>query len=107
MDQQQIENTIQFLVENQARFQTDLDSLRESVHELTDSQKRTDAQIAALTEEMRGGFANLIQEMREGFENLIVANEVTRDLASRIGELSIITSQRVAQLEGQGGEHSH
>jgi hypothetical protein len=100
MDEQKMQNTIQFLVENQARFQTDLELLKESVGGLTasvgvltESQKRTDAQINSL-----------IEEMREGFNNLIVANEVTRDLASKIGQLTLQHSQRIAKLEEQNGK---
>lgn len=104
MNQQQMENTIQFIVEQQARFSTDIEALKQSVQSLTESQQRTDDQIKALTEEMRGGFASLIQEMRDGFENLIIANEVTRDLANKVGQLAIQTSQRVSKLEEQNGE---
>ena len=100
MDQQQMENMIQFLVDNQARFQTDLELLKESVGgltervgELTESQKRTDSQINAL-----------VEEMREGFNNLIVANEVTRDLAAKVGELAMQTSKRVTSLEDKNGK---
>lgn len=107
MTPEQMERAIEFLLESHGKLFTDLDGLKESVGQLAESQKRTDAQINALTEEMRGGFASLIQEMREGFENLIIANETTRDLATKVGELAMQTSQRVTRLEDQNGEHGH
>jgi hypothetical protein len=114
MDEQKLENTIQFLVENQAVLHSDIEGLKEGqqrtteqIQQLAESQQKTDAQIAALAEEMRGGFSGLIQEMRIGFENLIIANEVTRDLANKIGQLAMQTSQRVTKIEDQNGDHSH
>ncbi|MFL6212677.1 MAG: hypothetical protein ACJ74J_02165 [Blastocatellia bacterium] len=44
---------------------------------------------------------SIITEMREGFDKLILANEVTRDLAEKVAQLTINTSQRVTTLEGK------
>jgi len=38
-------------------------------------------------------------ETREAINNLIIANEVTRDLAEKVAQLAISTSQRVSALE--------
>ena len=57
--------------------------------------ERLTADVEALTEavdEMRA-------EMRDTFNNLIIANEVTRDLAEKVGKLALATSQRVTSLE--------
>ena len=88
MDQQQIENTIQFLVENQAKFHSDLELMKEA-------QQQTTAQIQALT----GNVEAMRQEMREAFDNLIVGNEVTRNLAEQIGKLTVNISQRLSVVE--------
>ena len=47
------------------------------------------------------GVEDFKDEVRVAIQNLIVANEVTRDLAERVARLSIQTSQRVSDLEGQ------
>lgn len=44
-------------------------------------------------------FERVTEEMRDGFNKLILANEVTRDLASQVARLAIATSQRVTILE--------
>jgi hypothetical protein len=102
MDQQQIENTIQFLVENQAKFHSDLELLKES-------QQKTDAQIQALTEtigilservdDVVGAIDVMRTELRESFDNLIIGNEVTRNFANEIGKLIVNVSQRLTSVE--------
>ena len=44
--------------------------------------------------------------MRGAIYNLIVVNELTRDLANKIGQLPLHHSQRIAKLEEQNGDHS-
>ena len=88
-----MKNSIQFLAESQARLLTDLEKLKDVVQAVTVNQARTDAQINSL-----------VKQMREGFNNLIVANEVTRDLAAKVGELAMQTSQRVTSLEDKNGK---
>jgi hypothetical protein len=97
MDQEQIENTIQFLVDNQAKFHSDLELLKENVQGIAKNQERTGQQIQALTANVEA----MRLEMREAFDNLIIANEVTRNLAEQIGKLAVSTSQRVTKLEEQ------
>jgi hypothetical protein len=96
MDQQQIENTIQFLVENQPKLHSDLVLLKETQRETTaqiqalaESQRAlaesTNAQIQALTDNVKA----MRLEMREAFNNLIIANESTRNFANEIAKLII------------------
>jgi hypothetical protein len=102
MDQEQIENTIQFLVDNQAKFHSDLELMKEA-------QQRTGEQIQALVESQQAltervddvvGAVDVMRlELRESFENLIVANEVTRNLAEQIGKLVVNVSQRLSVVE--------
>jgi hypothetical protein len=106
MNQEQMENTIQFLLENQVKFHSDLVLLKENVEGIATNQRRTDAQIQALAERiddvvsavdvMRG-------ELREAFDNLILTNEVTRELTVQIGTLVVQTSQRLIKLEEKNG----
>jgi phosphoenolpyruvate-protein kinase (PTS system EI component) len=116
MDQQQMENTIQFLVENQSKFHSDLELLKENVQTIAENQKHTDEQIRALTKSQQEAYERMQTltervddvvgvvdvmrlELRQSFDNLIIANEVTRNLAEQIGKLAVNTSQRLAKLE--------
>lgn len=113
MDQQQIENTIRFLAENQAKFHSDLELLKESVQDLSQSQKETDKQIKAMTESTNAQIQILVesqhalvghveairQETQEAFNNLIIANESTRNLATEMSKLIVNVSQRLTIVE--------
>ena len=90
MNQEQMEKTIHFLLENQAKFHSDLELMKEA-------QLRTGEQIQSLTENVEA----MRLEMREAFENLIVANEVTRKLTEDVARLAIGTSQRLTKVEEQ------
>jgi hypothetical protein len=95
----QLERAVEFLLEHHSKFSVDLDLLKDAQKE---AQKQHTADIADLREVQRQQVETLgavIVEMREYFDKLIVANEVTRDLASRVGELALATSQRVTNLE--------
>jgi Mg-chelatase subunit ChlI len=83
MGSEEIERRIEFIIEQQAKFSTDIEQLKE-----------VQAQQAE-------NINSLINEMREGFNNLILANEVTRKLAEDVARLAIATSQRVTNLEGR------
>jgi hypothetical protein len=106
MDQEQIEKTIQFLLENQTKFRSDLEIMKEA-------QQRTDAQIRALVESQQtltervddvvGAVDVMRGQLRESFDNLILTNEVTRELTVQIGSLVVQTSQRLTRLEERNG----
>jgi hypothetical protein len=119
MNEEQMERAIAFLLEHHARLSVDLETLKESQKHQAESIAGLEKAVAAMGDEMREGFDRLgtemregfdrvdaeidrlVVEMREGFNNLIVSNEVTRDLAQRIGQLAISTSQRVTELESR------
>jgi hypothetical protein len=106
MNQEQMEITIQFLVENQTKLHSDLQLLKENVQGIATNQRRTDEQISALTErldEVVGAVDVLRGQLREAFDNLILTNEVTRELTVQIGSLVVQTSQRLAKLEERNG----
>lgn len=101
-----MEIVMQFLVENQAKFHTDLQLLKENVQAIAENQKRTDVQIQALTErvdEVVGAVDVMRGQLREAFDNLILTNEVTRELTVQIGTLVVQTSQRLTKLEERNG----
>jgi|SRR5689334_11912256 hypothetical protein len=95
MDQQQIENTIQFLVENQAKFHSELELLKDSVQIIAENQKETNTQIQELTSNIEA----MRLETQEAFNNLIIGNEATRDLANQMGRLIVNVSQRLTIVE--------
>jgi len=109
----QLERAVEFLLEHHSKFSVEMDLLKEVQKEAQKQQweaqkqqweahERHDAEIADLREVQRQQAENIAAmgaEMREYFDKLIVANEVTRDLANRIGELALSTSQRVTRLE--------
>ena len=102
----QLERAVEFLLEHHSRFSVDMDILKEAQRE---AQAQHAADIADLREvqkqqaenlsELSGTVAAVVAEMREYFDKLIIANEVTRDLANRVGEVALATSQRVTNLE--------
>ena len=102
MDQQQIENTIQFLVENQAKFHSELELLKESVQIIAENQKETNTQIQELTSNIE----SMRLETQEAFNNLIIGNEATRELANQMGKLIVNVSQRLTIVEKRFDERS-
>jgi predicted nucleic acid-binding Zn-ribbon protein len=97
MNQEKLEETIQFLVENQSKLQSDIQQLAEIVLGIAVNQKRTDEQIQALT----GNIESMRLETGEVFKNLTIANEITRELTVQIGSLAVQVTQRVNNLEGK------
>lgn len=100
MTPEAMENAIQFLIEAQGKFLTDIESLK-------DRQAKTDAQIQSLTTSLQILAENAEAqrlELRDAFDKLILTNEVTRELTVQIGNLVVQTSQRVSRLEEQNGK---
>jgi DNA anti-recombination protein RmuC len=77
-----------------------LDSMAGEMHRMfnsmTEETRQTIIRLSVKTHQM---FDSMSGEMRDGFNKLILANEVTRDLASQVARLAIATSQRVTVLE--------
>ena len=90
MTHEEMERTIEFLLEHHAKFSTDMEQLKEAQARQTENIDK----LAASVEAMQA-------EMREGFDNLIVANEITRKLAEDVARLAVSTSQRVTDLESR------
>jgi hypothetical protein len=99
MSSDNIQRQIEFILEHQARFSEDIDTLKESQKQLTNTVSRMAAEMEAERRETRDVLNSVISEMRDGFNNLIVANEATRDLANKVASLEVQTSQRVTGLE--------
>lgn len=109
MTNEEMEKAIEFLLEHHAKFSTDIGKLEArqaqttadlqlltgKVAELTDNVSRLEIQMGELGEKVD----SIITEMRDGFDKLILANESTRDLAEKVAQLTINTSQRVTKLE--------
>ena len=111
-------NRMDFIVEQQARIDASLELVGERLNQLaardaalSGRHEKLTADVDHLTadvEHLTADVSSLVHgvedfkdEVRVAIQNLIVANEVTRDLAERVARLSIQTSQRVSDLEGQ------
>lgn len=94
---ERIERQIAFIVDQQSKFLTDIDQLKEVQARTADSVDKLAGVVSELahTVEAQG------DEMREAISNLIVANEVTRKLAEDVAQLAISASQRITKLEEQ------
>jgi len=88
MSSEEINRRIEFIIEQQAKFSTDIEQLKEVQAKQTEN-------INSLTEAV----TTMQSEMREGFNNLIIANEVTRKLTEDVARLAINNSQRITKLE--------
>jgi hypothetical protein len=99
MSSDNIQRQIEFILEHQARFSEDIDTLKESQKQLTDTVARMASEMETERRETRDVLNSVISEMRDGFNNLIIANEATRDLANKVASLEVQTSQRVTGLE--------
>jgi len=99
MTHEEIERTIEFLLEHHAKFSTDIDKLKElqaqttsDIQALTANLDRVEAQAEADRRETRHSIDSFREEMRETFDKLILANEVTRTLSENVARLAVATS---------------
>lgn len=113
MKQEEIEQTIHFILDQQAKNSVDISMLKDAqtstdrhitaltdiVASLTESVRTMEVQFELDRKEFREVMAAAKDEVRDAINNLIIANEVTRDLANKIGNLAVNTSKRVTLLE--------
>src|SRR5260370_23022124 len=95
----EMESAIDFLLQHHARLSVEIGELKEvqkqqaaNLDKQTANLESQSANIERLTADIDGlkdSVAAMRDEMREGFNNLIIANEVTRDLAERVGKLAL------------------
>ena len=92
-------NQMEFIVEQQARIDANLESITERLDRLTEN-------VDAFVVETRDAINNLtlnvdasVVETRDAMNNLIIANEGTRELAQQVARLARQTSRRVSDLE--------
>lgn len=128
MTPQEMEQAIEFLLSQNARFNEALDRVREVVERLTEVHVKAADEIQELRatqgkgandfQLLTGKVLDLTdnvsrleaqgeaerQEMRDAINNLIIANEVTRKLSEDVARLTLQTSQRVTALESKQDE---
>ena len=93
----EMEQAIEFLLEHQARVSADIERNAEQIGRLT-----SDVQSLVNTVAVQGVQAESDRaEIREAINNLIAANEATRNLAERVGQLAIQASQKATGLESK------
>jgi hypothetical protein len=111
MTNEEVERTMQFLLQHHAKMSTDIEGLKEvqrlqaenidrltvDVQALRDIQERQAENLNELTANVEA----MREEMQDSFNKLILANEVTRKLAEDVARLAVQTSQRVTNLEGR------
>jgi hypothetical protein len=109
MTGEEMERTIQFLIEHHANVSAEIDGLKEAQERTQEAQERTAANIGSLT----GIVVDLVQsvsrleeqaeinrqETRDAINKLLLGNEVTRSLAQEVARLAIEISQRVTAIE--------
>ncbi|HEY6327980.1 MAG TPA: hypothetical protein VI756_01495 [Blastocatellia bacterium] len=78
MTHDELERAIEFVLAQQAKSNSETETLKATVSKLAETVTELSTTAKAV-----------IEEMREGFNNLIVANEVTRDLANKTAELAV------------------
>jgi uncharacterized coiled-coil protein SlyX len=93
--EQRFQHHVEFMLEQQSRFDERLNRLEESqirqtenINRLVDVANATQVQVDSI-----------ITELRDTINNLIVANEVSRHLAEEATKLAIQTSQRVTGID--------
>ena len=79
------QNQINFIVEQQARIDANLESVTERLDRLAEQHTLSSERPDRLTDNVNA----FVGETREAIENLIVANEVTRDLAQQVARLAV------------------
>jgi len=101
MTGEEMERTIQFLIEHHANVSAEIDGLKEAQGRTQEAQERTAANIDSLT----GIVVDLVQsvsrleeqaeinrqEIQDALNKLILGNEVTRSLAQHVARLAIET----------------
>jgi hypothetical protein len=88
MSNENIERQIEFIIEQQAKFSTDIEQLKEVQTRQAESINNLTANVEAMRVDLRGAI-----------DNLILANEVTRKLSEDVARLAVQNSQRITRLE--------
>jgi len=109
MTNEEVERTIQFLLQRHAKVGADIEGLKEVQRMQAENIDRLTVDVQALRDiqerqaenlgELTANVGAMREEMQEGFNKLILANEVTRKLAEDVARLAVQTSQRVTRLE--------
>ena|SRR5260370_13673362 len=104
MTPEQIERTIEFLLNNQAAHDARLAELEINAKQLTRNvdvlTKRTD-DLADSVEGLTVATQSMLQEFREGFNKLTTIAEQTMTAVREIAEAEVRTMKRVEALEGR------
>jgi hypothetical protein len=88
MSKDDFEHQMDFILKQQATFNTDIEQLK-------DVQKQQAVNIdklATVVQTLAEQIDSIITEMHDGFDKLILANEVTRDFVNKIASLEVQTS---------------
>jgi len=95
MSEDDRQRQIDFLLKQQAVFNSELIDLKTNVDRTS---QNVDRLVGAVQQYADTAEINR-REMRQAIENLIIANEATRDLANKTTQLAISVSQRLTAHE--------
>ena len=98
-DVAEVFRTVEALSKDGERVTRNIDELTGIIAGLTESVRTMEVQAELDRKDFHETMESMREEIRESFDKLILANEVTRDLANKIGDLAYNTSKRVSRLE--------
>ena len=95
MTEEQMQNTMQFIIEHQARFAADMQAMQGAIEAMQEHSRHTDDKIRTLTDALLS-----LTRITEENENLL------KSLAKETGERFRETDQKIARLAelGEGTE---
>src|ERR1051325_1858318 len=94
------QHQMDFILQQQAAFSTDMDKMKERLDQQSSNIDKLTAAVARLAETVEAHR----QETREAINGLIVANEATRELANKAARLAIGVSQQLTAHKQESHE---
>ena len=82
MTYEEMQKTMQFILEQQAQFAVDIQQLKESQSQLTGVVAHLAAETRASFEEVRGNIAALVDAQMQNEENIRETNEAVKNLTA-------------------------
>ena len=104
MSNDERQRQMDFILNQQAAFSSDMIELKSQMVELksrNEEQNRNLDKLAGIVERLAETVEVHRQETQEAINNLIIANEATRELANKAAELAFNTSRRLTVHENK------
>ncbi len=101
---EEIQRTMQFLLENQAAHDSRLAALEISVNKLTEATSvlvGTQQEMQGVVQDMQGVMQDMQGEFREGLRSILAVSEQTMVAVRQVAEAEARTIKRVSGLEAR------